>query len=109
MHWIDFNGYLPDIDIPIVVTLHLPLSWYSREALNAAPSNVRLVCVSRSQAQTAPQGMRVAVIPNGVDLDRFRPSNRMGDYLLYMGRICPEKALHLAIEAAESVNAKLLI
>ncbi len=109
MHGIDFNDYLPDNDVPIVVTLHLPLSWYSREALNAAPSNVWLVCVSRSQAQTAPQGMRVAVIPNGVDLDRFRPSNRMGDYLLYMGRICPEKALHLAIEAAESVNAKLLI
>src|SRR5215472_12619995 len=28
MHGIDFREYLPGVEIPVVVSLHLPLSWY---------------------------------------------------------------------------------
>jgi glycosyltransferase involved in cell wall biosynthesis len=110
MHGIDFHEYLPDCGLPIVVSLHLPLSWYECRALARVPENVFLVCVSHSQARTAPPGVQIRrVIPNGVDLDRFRPAARKGNYVLYTGRICPEKGLRLAIEAAERAGVKLLI
>jgi len=110
MHGIDFHEYLPDCDLPVVVSLHLPLSWYERRALAGSPVNVALVCVSHSQARTAPPDVQIGrVIPNGVNLDRFLPTARKGNYVLYMGRICPEKGLHLAIEAAERASVKLLI
>jgi glycosyltransferase involved in cell wall biosynthesis len=110
MHGIDFSEYLPDCEVPIVVSLHLPLDWYPREALHSHRRNVSLVCVSRAQARTVPPGMQIASpIPNGVDLDQFHLARRKGVYVLFMGRICPEKGLHLAIEAAEHAHLRLLI
>jgi len=109
MHGLNFDEYLPDCDIPILVSLHLPLDWYAREALRCGP-DVSFVCVSRDQARTAPAGMQIVrVIPNGIDLNQFRLAPRKGDYVLFMGRICPEKGLHLAIEAAKRAHVKLLI
>src|SRR6185437_15580892 len=49
------------------------------------------------------------IIPNGVDLDGFCPSARQGNYVLVLGRICPEKGTHLAIEAARETGDALLI
>lgn len=110
MHGIDFHEYRPDCDLPIVVSLHLPLNWYDRRALSTLPQNISLICVSHSQARTAPTAVQISgVIPNGVDLERFHLARHKGDYVLYMGRICPEKALHLAIDAAERVTIKLVI
>jgi glycosyltransferase involved in cell wall biosynthesis len=110
MHGLDFHEYLPDHDIPIVVTLHLPLSWYADEALRGLPPGVSLVCVSKSQAETAPAYVPIdAVIPNGVNLSRFRPARRKSNYVLAIGRICPEKGLHLAIDAAERAGITLII
>lgn len=110
MHGIDFYEYLPDSDVPIVVSLHLPLTWYERRALTNVPQNLCLVCVSHSQARTTPVGVQISrVIPNGVDLERFHVARRKGDYVLYMGRICPEKGLHLAINAVGQAGVKLQI
>ena len=110
MHGIDFHDYLPDCDLPVVISLHLPLNWYEPGVLTDRRENLSLVCVSRSQARTAPPGVEITrVIPNGVDLERFHLARRKGGYVLYMGRICPEKALHLAIDAAERATVKLLI
>ena len=109
MHGLDFDEYLPSCEVPIVVSLHVPLDWYSRVALRRRP-NVSLVCVSGDQARTAPAGTQIdRTIPNGIDLNRFRVAHRKGDYALFMGRICPEKGLHLAIEAADRAHVKLLI
>ena len=110
MHGIDFHEYLPNCNLPIVVSLHLPLSWYERRALTSVSQNVSLVCVSHSQARTATRGVEISrVIPNGVDLEGFQLPRRKGDYVLYMGRICAEKGVHLAIDAAEQASVKLLI
>jgi len=110
MHGIDFDEYLPDCDLPIVVTLHLPLNWYCPEALQSRRKNISVVCVSRAQARTALSGMQIDhVIPNGVELDQFQPARRKGNYVLSMGRICPEKGVHLAIEAARQAGERLLM
>jgi glycosyltransferase involved in cell wall biosynthesis len=108
MHGIDFDEYCPDWDGPIVVTLHLPLDWYPQSAFTKR--NRHFVCVSRSQAHTAPGELQVSkIIPNGVDLDGFCPAARQGNYVLVLGRVCPEKGTHLAIESARETGDTLLI
>jgi glycosyltransferase involved in cell wall biosynthesis len=110
MHGLDFPEYMPEHQIPVMVTLHLPLSWYAPHALGLARTRLTLVCVSKFQASTRPVGVTIdKVIPNGIDLGRFHARPNRSDYALVIGRICPEKGIHLAIEAAERAGTELLI
>ncbi len=109
MHGLDFYDYLPqprtsDCDF---VTPAAALVLRRRRG-ERAPANAVLVAVSESQARSAPANVRIdAVIPNGVDLSHFRPQKTKSDYALAIGRICPEKGLHLAIDAAERAGSDL--
>jgi glycosyltransferase involved in cell wall biosynthesis len=110
MHGLDFGEYLPDADVPVIVTLHLPLSWYKPSHLTARRDNVSLVAVSGSQIKTAPRGANIdEVIPNGIELENYRPAHRRGEYALVMGRICEEKGIHLALDAAEIAHVPVVI
>jgi glycosyltransferase involved in cell wall biosynthesis len=44
-----------------------------------------------------------------VDVEQFEPSLRKRRFALFLGRICPEKGVHLAIEAAALAGIPLLI
>jgi len=110
MHGLDFNDYLPVGDVPVIVTVHLPLSWYAPKALNPDRASTKLISVSESQASTAPPDAKIAqTITNGVEIGHFQPTRKTGDYILAMGRICPEKGLHLAIEAANLAGERLIL
>jgi glycosyltransferase involved in cell wall biosynthesis len=111
LHGIDYPAYLPPPGgPPLVATLHLPLDWYPPEALASRREDLWLVPVSADQVGRGPGGPRLtAPVPNGVDLQRFRPAPRRGGYALAMGRICPEKGLHLALDAARAADLPLLL
>jgi glycosyltransferase involved in cell wall biosynthesis len=113
LHGLDFLDYLPAGNIPVVVTLHLPLAWYPKEIFDIRRENYALVCVSPSQAETRASDHTgdacCLVIENGVDLDRFHPASGKGNYAACIGRICPEKAPHLALEAAEKSGMPLYL
>jgi glycosyltransferase involved in cell wall biosynthesis len=110
MHGLDFHEYLPERDVPVIVTLHLPLAWYKPQALRFVGPNVSFVCVSRSQAFTVPAGVQIdRVIPNGIELDTFARAPKRSNYAVVMSRICPEKGVHLAIDATERAHIELLI
>lgn len=110
MHAADFPAYLPDGDIPVLATLHLPVDWYGREAFFPRRPNLFLNCVSQAQADRAPEGAAViAVIENGVDMRAFPPTRRKGKFALFLGRLCPEKGVHLAIAAAKRARMPLAI
>src|SRR5579863_3766874 len=64
-HGLDFYAYLPDAPVPKLATLHLPLDWYPQSVYEQR--EVRLCCVSQTQAQTAQPGLKLPVLPNGVD------------------------------------------
>lgn len=109
MHGLDFHEYLPESGVPVVVTLHLPLDWYACRALCPRRS-AHLICVSGSQAATAPAEVQIdAVIPNGVDLQEYSCARRKGNFALIMGRICPEKGIHLALDAAKSAGIPVIV
>ncbi len=51
----------------------------------------------------------IATIYHGIDMSQFEPSSRRGDYLLFFGRIHPEKGTAEAIEVAHRVGMPLVI
>ena len=48
-------------------------------------------------------------IPNGVPVDRLRARHARRNFALALGRICPEKGFHLALDAARLAGTPLLI
>lgn len=110
LHGVDFDRYLPvEGPPPALVTLHLPLDWYPQAALSPARADVWLAPVSRDQARRRPPGARLtAPIENGVCLQTFRP-RRKRRYAVALGRICPEKGFHHALDAARAADMPLLL
>lgn len=107
-HGLDFHRYAVRSETPAMATIHLPPDHYPAEVL--AANNVRLFCVSDSQRSRCPGDAAIAgVIPNGVDTEFFRPRAIRRDYAIALGRICPEKGFHLALDAAKAAHVPLLL
>lgn len=105
MHGHDFHEYLPPAGPPALATLHLPPSFYPESAFYPKRARTWLNCVSETQRCSFPETpSMVAVTPNGIPLDLLTPADDGGEpsrrSALALGRICPEKGLHLAVEAA---------
>ncbi|HHY48451.1 MAG TPA: glycosyltransferase family 4 protein, partial [Alphaproteobacteria bacterium] len=109
LHGIDFSAYLPDQG-PTLVTLHLPLDWYPPEALRPARDDLWLHAVSPEQHRTAPPGAILhAPIRNGVDVALLSRRHARRRFALVLSRICPEKGVHLALEAARAAEIPLFV
>lgn len=102
MHGLDFHRYRLPEDLPVLVTLHLPPSWYPEVIWHLA-SNYHLLCVSESQRQACPSSARerILVIENGVSLPPQSSLRAEGRYALLLARICAEKNLHTGLDAAK--------
>jgi glycosyltransferase involved in cell wall biosynthesis len=91
-----------EITEPVLATLHLPKSYYWRRAFDAVSANVYFNCVSQSQLRSfvdAPH--MLGVVQNGIRVTEFpEPVGERHDYVLWIGRICEEKAPHVAIHVA---------
>jgi glycosyltransferase involved in cell wall biosynthesis len=100
----------PMLNIPMVTTLHTPPTPWLESALNTtAGEGTRLAAVSRHTAAAWRHlSDDIVVVPNGVDTDRW-PLGPGGDYLVWFGRITPEKGTHLAIAAARCAGLPLVI
>ena len=110
LHGIDFDAYLPPPGPPTLVTLHLPLDWYAPDALRPQRPRTWLHCVSASQrAGSAASLALLPDIPNGVDCTALTARHATRDFALALGRICPEKGFHLALDAAKAADRPLLL
>jgi glycosyltransferase involved in cell wall biosynthesis len=103
-----------EIDSPMLATLHLPRTFYPAGSFDDVPANVSFNCVSQSQARTfADLDALAGVVPNGIALDCFErrdaTRNNSREGLLWLGRICEEKAPHLALEIAARAGAPITI
>jgi len=109
MHGFDFHHYLPPAGIPLLVTLHLPLSHYPREALLPRRPDTWLNCVSAVQHEDVED--RPCMLPpieNGVRT-RETEARTKGTFALMLTRICPEKGVHHAIDATKLAGVPLII
>jgi glycosyltransferase involved in cell wall biosynthesis len=98
------------VNAPVLATLHLPRTFYPTGIGQRHPDNLVFNCVSRSQARSFSDVLPgIDVVQNGIAYREFPYSPKKRDYLLWMGRICPEKGTHVAIEVARRTNMPLVI
>jgi glycosyltransferase involved in cell wall biosynthesis len=111
MHGIDFHAYLPPAgDVPVLVTLHMPPSWYPPEVFTSQRQDVFLHCVSRTQQRACPPGARLLPpISNGVPVDDLQTTVRKRNFAFAIGRVCQEKNLHEALDAGRIAGIPVLL
>lgn len=86
------------LPVPLITTLHTPPTPWLESAIRLTPS-ARFAAVSRFTAQQWLGSTRAEVILNGVDTASWARGPG-GPGAVWFGRLVPEKAPHLAIEAA---------
>jgi glycosyltransferase involved in cell wall biosynthesis len=110
MHGIDFHAYLPPSGPPVLATLHLPPEWYPPDVFRLERPSTFLHCVSASQRARCPSEAKLLPdLPNGVPLDALTARHAKRGFALALGRICPEKGFHIALDAAKRADFPLLI
>jgi glycosyltransferase involved in cell wall biosynthesis len=96
-------------DCPTVVTAHGPiegeLAAYYREIGTAAS----LVAISSAQRRRAPALPWIATIHNAIPTDEYPFQAHKEEFALWLGRMSPEKAPHLAIDVARKAGWKLVV
>ena len=110
MQGLDFYNYMPEAGPPVLVSLHLPISWYPDGVLEPERPDTWLHCVSETQrASAGPNSRMLETIENGVPVTALTARHAKRGFALVLARICPEKGIHLAIDAAEAAGIPLLI
>jgi glycosyltransferase involved in cell wall biosynthesis len=110
MHGIDFHAYLPPRGVPTLVTLHLPPSWYPEAVFRLDRPDTFLHCVSRFQQSACPPCPNLLdPIENGVPVDRLPARCSKRGFALALGRVCPEKNFHVALDSGRRAGIPVLL
>ncbi|CAN5868301.1 glycosyltransferase family 4 protein [soil metagenome] len=95
--------------VPTFVTAHGPLAGDIGDYYRALGNAVNLVSISGSQRAEAPELNWAATVHNGIPVEEYPYRKDKEDYLLFLGRMSPDKGAHLAIDAARSAGRPLVI
>jgi glycosyltransferase involved in cell wall biosynthesis len=94
---------------PTVTTTHGRLDLAEvRRVYRAFPAHP-LVAISNDQRASLPGVNWLSMVYNGVDVNHFQFRSEPGDYLVFLGRISPEKRPDRAIELARDVGMRLVM
>ena len=98
------------VSTPVLHTVHGPLDAeggviYAQIA-RASP-DVRFISLSMNQRRPRPDLPWVANIPNAIDLSLYPCRPHLGEYLLFVGRMSPDKGAHRAIAVAMEMGLPL--
>ncbi|WP_213881847.1 glycosyltransferase [Pseudomonas sp. dw_358] len=96
------------IRTPMLTVLHTPPFFEMVNALRGERQTGRFSTLSQANARRWTEVVGpCAVIPNGIDLDSWRPAAQVGEHALWFGRLVPDKGAHLAIDAARLAGMPL--
>ena len=84
---------------PTVTTMHGRLDLAEVRRLDARFPEQRRVSISDAQRQALPDANWFATVYNGIDIGNYHFRPDPGDYLVFLGRISPEKRPDRAIES----------
>ena len=91
---------------PVLTTIH---GFSSPQIMPAYEKYRDGYFVSISDADRVPGLDYLATVYNGIDLSLYPLQERAGDDLIFLGRIHPDKGVHLAIEVARRSGRRLVI
>jgi glycosyltransferase involved in cell wall biosynthesis len=93
---------------PVVMTWHGPYDADIRRYFSML-NHPKLVSISQSQARLAPGLNFIGAVHNGLSMGHYPFNAYPKNYLIFVGRIDPEKGVHLAIDAAVRLKKELII
>ena len=100
------------LSTPLVHTVHGPVDGHPgdlyEQVVRMAP-HAKLISLSLSQREPRPQLPWVANVPNALDLSFYPYHPEQGDYLLFLGRMSPDKGAHRAVTIALEAGLPLKI
>jgi glycosyltransferase involved in cell wall biosynthesis len=96
-------------DRPVVTTNHGPFNDVLSPVYRAVADRITVIAISHHQASTAEDGVVAAVIHHGLELDRVPVGKGDGGYVLFLGRMHPDKGVDVAIAAARAAGLPLRI
>ncbi len=112
IHWhLDFFPFpmARRLAIPQVTTLHGRLDIPDLQQVYDEFGDMCVVSISDDQRRPLPQAGWVGTVYHGLPADEFQVSTEPGDYLVFLGRISPEKRADRAVEVAARAGMTLRI
>lgn len=98
------------VGTPLVHTLHGPFTPDARRFYAHHGRKALIVAISRAQLDEAPPEMGGGrVVPNPIEIGEWPFEPQKDDYLLWIGRMSPDKGPHRAIAAAREAGARLIL
>ncbi len=97
------------IRCPLVTTLHGAAWARAHHPILQAYKDAPFVSISNAERQLMPELNYAGTVYNGIDLDTFPFEAEKDDYLLFAGRLSPEKGPDVAVEIARRSGRRLLL
>ena len=94
---------------PTVVTAHGPVDGEMLDYYRHVGPGISLVAVADFQRELAPGLPWVGTVHNATQADAYPFESSKDDFCLFLGRMSPEKAPHLAIEAARAAGRRIVV
>ena len=92
-----------------LTTLHGRLDIPELTPLYKKFNDIPVISISNAQRRPLPMANWVATVYHGLPDSLYQPGNGEGDYVVFLGRISPEKRADRAIEIARRANIKIKI
>jgi glycosyltransferase involved in cell wall biosynthesis len=97
------------LGLPTVVTVHGPVQGDPYRFYAELNTDVHLVAISHRQRTLAPELNWVGTVHNALRLDTWPFQTEKEDFALFLGRFHPDKAPHLALDAAHAAGVPLIL
>ncbi|HZX02826.1 glycosyltransferase family 4 protein [Kribbella sp.] len=94
--------------VPTVATMHGPVEGQLLEYFRELGDTVSLVAISDAQRRRAPELPWVGTVHNAIDVASFPYREEKEDMVVWLGRYNPDKAPHLAIDAARDAGLPIV-
>ncbi|MEJ7892342.1 MAG: glycosyltransferase family 4 protein [Solirubrobacteraceae bacterium] len=111
VHAHDYHFALPFagvVDVPLLETPHVVSAPEVLDAYRRQP-HVHVAAVSEHQRSLMGAAPNVSVVRHGIAVDDFPFSERGGDYLLFLGRMIPDKGPLEAVRIAQTAGMPLIL
>jgi glycosyltransferase involved in cell wall biosynthesis len=95
--------------VPTVITVHGPVVGEEGEYYRALGRSVRMVAISEAQRSHAPGLPWAATVHNAIRASTFPFRGEKEPFVLFLGRMNPNKGPHLAIDAARAAGLPIVL
>ncbi|HEX2192108.1 MAG TPA: glycosyltransferase family 4 protein [Acidimicrobiales bacterium] len=92
--------------VKVVTTIHGPFNEELTDIYRRLGERVPIIGISEAQRRPVPDIPIARVIHHAVDAEAF-PVGSGGDYVVYLGRMAPEKGAHRAVVAARKADVPI--